>query len=97
MDIDTEANNVSIKWQGRMRGIPLRHVRPQVGYALAYMLFFLHLCFSSAFAALSYDDAEAGNYLNVQALYQDSHETQKIRPNGCFKGIEAYGLNLLAS
>ena len=73
---------MSVKWQGRVLGIPLRHVRPHVGYALAYLLFFQHLYFASACATLQYADVAVQDHVHVQLLYSDRHETQKIRPNG---------------
>ena len=88
MDVDTEANNVSVKWQGRMLGIPLRQVRPHVGYALAYMLFYQHLYFASPCSTLQYD-AAVTDHVHTQVLYSDSHETQKVKPNGCFTGLAA--------
>ena len=61
------------------------------------MLFYQRLYFASACATLQYDDEKVMDHVHVQVLFSDSHETQKVKPNGCFRGLEAYGLNLLAN
>ena len=72
MDVDKEANNVSVKWQGRILGIPLRHVRKHIGFVIAFIALFSNYYVGFACPNLQHDN-QVYTY-NVQVTYQDTFD-----------------------